>query len=87
MAGPELMEGSHGGSPERGKRRRGEVGTAWGGGGLQEGWGLGPWELLRSVLLRSDRARVPDLSERWIISIGGGGDSRDPTMNEQVVAP
>jgi hypothetical protein len=51
------------------------------------GVGLGPWELLRSMLLRSDRARVPDLSERWIISIGGGGESRDPTMNEQVVAP
>jgi hypothetical protein len=34
-----------------------------------------------------DRARVPDLSVRWIISIGGGSDSRDPTTNEQVVAP
>jgi hypothetical protein len=34
-----------------------------------------------------DRAGVPDLSVRWIISIGGGGYSRDPTMNEQVVAP
>jgi hypothetical protein len=34
-----------------------------------------------------DRAGVPDLSVRWIISIGGGGDSHDPTTNEQVVAP
>jgi hypothetical protein len=34
-----------------------------------------------------DRARVPDLSVRWIISTGGEGDSRDPTMNELVVAP
>jgi hypothetical protein len=34
-----------------------------------------------------DRAGVPDLSVRWIISIGGGGDSRDPTTNEQVMAP
>jgi hypothetical protein len=25
---------------------------------------------------------MPDLSVRWIISIGGGGDSRDPTTNE-----
>jgi hypothetical protein len=38
-------------------------------------------------LIPLDRARVPDLSMRWIISIGGGGDSHDPTMNEQVVAP
>jgi hypothetical protein len=30
----------------------------------------------------SDRAGMPDLSVRWIISIGGGGDSRDPTTNE-----
>jgi hypothetical protein len=29
-----------------------------------------------------NRAGVPDLSVRWIISIGGGGDSRDPTTNE-----
>jgi hypothetical protein len=29
-----------------------------------------------------DRSGVPDLSVRWIISIGGGGDSRDPTTNE-----
>jgi hypothetical protein len=34
-----------------------------------------------------DRAGVPDLSVRWIISIGGGDDSHDPTTNEQVVAP
>jgi hypothetical protein len=34
-----------------------------------------------------DRAGVPDLLVRWIISIGGGGDSRDLTTNEQVVAP
>jgi hypothetical protein len=25
---------------------------------------------------------MPDLSVRWIISISGGGDSRDPTTNE-----
>jgi hypothetical protein len=30
---------------------------------------------------------VPNLSVRWIISISGGGDSRDPTTKEQVVAP
>ena len=35
----------------------------------------------------SDKAEVPDLSVRWINSICGGGDSRDPTTNEQVVAP
>jgi hypothetical protein len=29
-----------------------------------------------------DRAGVPDLLVRWIILIGGGGDSRDPTTNE-----
>jgi hypothetical protein len=29
-----------------------------------------------------DRAGVPDLSVRWIILIGGGGDSRDLTTNE-----
>jgi hypothetical protein len=29
-----------------------------------------------------DRAGMPDLSVRWIISIGGGGDSRDSTTNE-----
>ena len=33
-------------------------------------------------LIPLDRAGVPDLSVRWIISIGGGGDSRDPTTNE-----
>jgi hypothetical protein len=38
-------------------------------------------------LIPLDRAGVPDLSVRWIISTGGGGDSRDLTMNEQVVAP
>jgi hypothetical protein len=38
-------------------------------------------------LIPLDRAGVPDLSVRWIISTGGGGDSCDPTMNEQVVAP
>jgi hypothetical protein len=30
---------------------------------------------------------VPDLLVRWIILTGGGGDSHDPTTNEQVVAP
>jgi hypothetical protein len=40
-----------------------------------------------SCYVDNDRAGVPDLSVRWIISIGGGGDSRDPTTNEQVVAP
>jgi hypothetical protein len=34
-----------------------------------------------------DRARVPNLSVRWIILTGGGGDSRDLTTNEQVVVP
>jgi hypothetical protein len=34
-----------------------------------------------------DRAGVPNLSVRWIISIGGGGDSHDLTTNEHVVAP
>ena len=34
-----------------------------------------------------DGARVPDLSVRGITSICGGGDSRDPTTNEQVMAP
>jgi hypothetical protein len=43
---------------------------------LEANWG---------VLL--DRAGVPDLSVRWIILTGGGGDSRDPTTNEKVVAP
>jgi hypothetical protein len=38
-------------------------------------------------LIPLDRVGVPDLSVRWIISIGGGGDSRDPTTNEQLVAP
>jgi hypothetical protein len=38
---------------------------------LEANWG---------VLL--DRAGVPDLSVRWINLTGGGGDSRDPTMNE-----
>jgi hypothetical protein len=38
-------------------------------------------------LIPLDRAGVPDLSVRWIISIAGGGDSRDPTTNEQVVVP
>jgi hypothetical protein len=33
-------------------------------------------------LISLDRARVPDLSVRRIILIRGGGDSRDPTMNE-----
>jgi hypothetical protein len=33
-------------------------------------------------LIPLDRAGVPDLSVRWIILIGGGGDSRDPTMKE-----
>jgi hypothetical protein len=33
-------------------------------------------------LIPLDRAGMPDLSVRWIISIGGGGDSRDPTTNE-----
>jgi hypothetical protein len=42
-------------------------------------------QILSGKLL--DRAGVPNLSVRWIISIGGGGDSRDPTMNEQVMAP
>jgi hypothetical protein len=37
--------------------------------------------------LGTDRAGVPDLSVRWIISIGGGGDSRDLAMNEQVMTP
>jgi hypothetical protein len=35
-----------------------------------------------NYLLPTDRAGIPDLSVRWIISIGGGGDSRDPTTNE-----
>jgi len=44
--------------------------------------------MLVSVLDRcSDEAGVPDLSVRGITSICGGGDSRDPTTNEQVVAP
>jgi hypothetical protein len=43
--------------------------------------------LLKLVVVGRDRTGVPDLSVRWIISIGGGGDSRDPTTNEQVVAP
>jgi hypothetical protein len=45
--------------------------------------------MLKKIFLikSTDRAGVPDLSVRWIISIGGGGDSRDPTTNEQVVAP
>jgi hypothetical protein len=30
----------------------------------------------------TDRAGVPDLLVRWIISIGGGHDSHDPTTNE-----
>ena len=30
---------------------------------------------------------IPDLSVSGITSICGGGDSRDPTTNEQVVAP
>jgi hypothetical protein len=44
---------------------------------------LATWRITKAC----DRARVPDLSVRWIISIGGGGDSRDPTTNEQVMAP
>jgi hypothetical protein len=35
----------------------------------------------------SDRAGVLDLSVSGITSICGGGDSHDPTMNEQVAAP
>jgi hypothetical protein len=31
---------------------------------------------------KTDRAGMPDLSVRWIILIGGGDDSRDPTTNE-----
>ena len=38
-------------------------------------------------LIPLDRAGVPDLSVRGITSICGGGDSRDPTTNEQVMAP
>jgi hypothetical protein len=38
-------------------------------------------------LIPLDRAGVPDLSVSGIISICGGGDSHDPTTNEQVVAP
>jgi hypothetical protein len=38
-------------------------------------------------LIPLDRTGVLDLSVRWIILIGEGGDSRDPTTNEQVVAP
>lgn len=38
-------------------------------------------------LIPLDKAEVPDLSVRRINSICGGGDSRDPTMNEQVMAP
>jgi hypothetical protein len=43
---------------------------------LEANWG---------VLL--DRAGVPKLAVRWIILTSRGGDSRDPTTNEQVVAP
>jgi hypothetical protein len=35
----------------------------------------------------NDRAGVPDLSVSGITSICGGGDSHDPTTNEQVAAP
>jgi hypothetical protein len=42
---------------------------------------------LETVAADFDRAGVPDLLVRWIISIGGGGDSRDPTTNKQVVVP
>jgi hypothetical protein len=34
------------------------------------------------ILGHIDRAGMPDLSVRWIILIGGGGDSRDPTTNK-----
>jgi hypothetical protein len=38
--------------------------------------------VLQAIEELADRAGVPDLSVRWIISIGGGGDSHDPTTNE-----
>jgi hypothetical protein len=38
-------------------------------------------------LIPLDMTRVSDISVRVIISICGGGDSRDPATNEQVVAP
>ena len=42
----------------------------------------------RSITIGScDMAEVPDLSVRRINSTCGGGDSRDPTTNEQVVVP
>jgi hypothetical protein len=49
-------------------------------------WPIGPCIMLSPIQTHprvgADRAGMPDLSVRWIISIGGGGDSRDPTTNE-----